>query len=429
MSLDWHERKDCRLCGSRNLTPVLSLPPTPPANEFLPAGSAACQQSLIPLHLSSCDSCGHVQLPVVVSPDRLFRNYLYVSGTSPVFVDHFRRYAEDVVRDLAVDPGSLVVEVGSNDGSLLKFFKEAGMAVIGVDPASDIAAGATARGIETIPGFFTPELADNIRRKYGTAELVVANNVFAHADDLHSMVEAVSAVMSHRGTFVFEVSYLVDVVQKCLFDTIYHEHLSYHHLGALVPFFERHGLSLYDAFRVGTHGGSVRCFVGRQRPRSSRLSSLLKGEFEAGYVVERRRLVRDAPLSRLATDIARLRTDLRTCIRDLKQDGFAVVGFGAPAKATTLIHCFDLGPDDLEFVVDDSPLKQGRLIPGKGVPILHPDALRALSEGSRKVAVVVLAWNFADSIVRKHDYIRHRGGVFVQPVPSVRFIVPVSSDA
>lgn len=427
VSLDWHEREDCRLCGSRTLTPVLSLPPTPPANELLPAGSPVSEQSLIPLYLSSCGRCGHVQLPVVVSPERLFRNYLYVSGTSPVFVDHFRRYARNTIAGLGLAPGSLVVEIGSNDGTLLKFFKESGMAVVGVDPASDIAAGATARGVMTIPDFFTPDLAEKIRGQYGTADLVVANNVFAHADDLHSMTRAVSALLSQGGSFVFEVSYLPRVVDDCLFDTIYHEHLSYHHLGALSPFFASHGLVLYDAETVDTHGGSIRCYVGRSRSRSARLEALLKSEHDAGYVVDCKAGRRDSPLQWLPSKIAQLRSDLRTCIKNLKQEGFAVVGYGAPAKATTLVHCFDLGSDDLEFIVDDSPLKQGKLLPGKGIPILSSDALRVRTCGPSRVAVIILAWNFADSIVKNHGYVLRQDGVFVKPVPSVSFVTPVAS--
>lgn len=417
----WHEREDCRLCGSHSLTPVLTLPPTPPANELLLAGSPVADQRLFPLHLSVCGGCGHVQLPVVVDPARLFRNYVYVSGTSSVFVDHFRRYAASVTDKLRLDAGSFVVEIGSNDGTLLRFFKELGMAVAGVDPATDIAADATSRGIMTIPDFFTPSLADDIRRKWGTADLVVANNVFAHADDLHSMTEAVSTVMSADGTFVFEVSYLVDVLECCLFDTIYHEHLSYHHLGSLVPFFERHNLCLYDVERVNTHGGSIRCFVGRDRPATSALRRAMAYESAIGLTVPGSSKTGIETMSHMAKDLAFIRTQLRSALRTLKDSGYSVVGFGAPAKATTLTHCLDLSQEDVEFVVDDSPLKQGRLLPGKAIPILSPDALRiAATRGP--VAVLILAWNFAESIMERHSYVTQLGGKFIIPVPAVRIV-------
>lgn len=424
MSSDWHERTDCRLCGSSLLHSSLSLPPTPPANEFLPAGSEARSQQVFPLHLSVCGDCGHVQLPVVVDPSRLFRNYLYVSGTSPVFVDHFRRYAESAVSDLCLQPGSFVLEVGSNDGTLLRFFKELGMAVLGVDPAGEIAGAATSRGIMTIPDFFTPALARDVLGKHGPADLIVANNVFAHADDLHGMADAVSVLLAREGTFVFEVSYLMDVLDKCLFDTIYHEHLSYHHLAPLIRFFKRHGLTLYDAVHVPTHGGSIRCYVARGRTQTDRLLSLVSAEsrsgLRTGYFCSSEGSGTD-PILRLASKIGALRMELRSVLGSLRDEGYRVVGFGAPAKATTLTHCFDISSQDIDFIVDDAPLKQGRLLPGKGIPILPSEALHTRSGGTR-TAVLVLAWNFAESIMRNHSYVFDDEGCFVVPVPDVRVV-------
>jgi SAM-dependent methyltransferase len=419
MSNEYQVRDDCRLCGSKDLTKVLDLTPTPPANEFVPAGPSATfeVQEEFPLYLASCGKCGHVQLPVVVDPERLFRNYVYVSGTSPVFVDHFRRYADDMIRQLELIPGDLVVEIGSNDGTLLKFFRDAGMRVLGIDPAKDIAARATADGVETWNEFFTPELAQKIVHERGHAMLVVANNVFAHADDLRGIAEGVKHLMNGRGVFTFEVSYLPDVLEKTLFDTIYHEHLSYHSVGPLARFFESCGMTLRDAQRIDTHGGSLRgTAVGRRDTLVSKnVTDLIAYENALGLPPDGNGRV---PFDVFNQRILGLRDKLRKFLIQAKVDGKRVAGFGAPAKATTLMYHFGLGQDDLEFIVDDSPLKQGLFTPGKHVPVLPSTAIHQLKPDY----LVVLAWNFADSIIAKCQPFRDAGGKFVVPIPEFRVV-------
>src|SRR3989338_4399294 len=260
-------RSDCRLCGSHKLQPLFSLGATPLANEFVSAGDRGKPQERFPLDVHQCVDCGHVQLLDVVDPELLFRHYVYVSATSPVFVDHFRRYAEAMLRYTAMPTGSRVVEIGSNDGTLLRFFKDAGMQVLGIDPARRIAEEATKSGIETLPEFFDLALTRQLRSQGKGAALVTANNVFAHADDLHAIVEGVAHLLAPDGLFVFEVSYLLDVFEKTLFDTIYHEHLSYHTVKPLVGFFQRRGMELVDAVRVDSHGGSLRGIVKRRGGR------------------------------------------------------------------------------------------------------------------------------------------------------------------
>ena len=239
-----HRRTTCRLCGADDLTRVLSLAPTPPANAFVTADRLGEDQAVFPLDVFFCNVCAHVQLLDVVDPALLFENYVYVSGTSPVFVRHFEDYAADVRSRFAPPAGSLVVDVGSNDGTLLRAFKAAGHATLGIDPAKQIARDATASGIETWPAFFTPTLARQIRVERGPVAVVTANNVFAHADDLAGILNGVRSLLAPEGIFVFEVSYLVDVYEKTLFDTIYHEHLAYHSVKPLIRFFpgERHGI-------------------------------------------------------------------------------------------------------------------------------------------------------------------------------------------
>lgn len=408
----WRIRKDCRLCGAGKLETVLELEPTPPANEFVKEEDPP--QELIPLYLARCPSCGHVQLPVVVDPERLFRNYVYVSGTSPSFVEHFRKYAADCVGTYDVRASDLVVDVGSNDGTLLKEFKALGMSVVGVDPAAAIAQQAIVDGVPTYVEFFDRKLAQTIQWNTGRrAALVTANNVFAHADDLKSIALGARDLLEYgRGRFVFEVQYLVDLVEKNLFDMVYHEHLSYHSLGPLVPFFDSVGMTLVDAQHVDTHGGSIRCAASPNRGdhQTDRLRALLRAE------ADRLALAVD-PFGKMKRRIDDAGERLRGFLSGAKLEGRVVVGYGAPAKLTTLSHQFGVARSDVAYIVDDSPWKQGLLAPGTRIPVLAPQAM--FNSVDPADAVVVFAWNFAEQIERKLRAGGFRGSIVV-PLPAFR---------
>ncbi len=406
-------RRDCRLCSSLRLQQVMSLGRTPLANEFVTADDLGREQERFPLDVHICLDCGHVQLLDVVDPELLFRDYVYVSSTSPVFVDHFRRYADAMIAMLSLPKGSRVVEIGSNDGVLLRFFKDAGMRVLGIDAARRIAQEATRSGIQTLPEFFDPALAKRLRSEGWDASVVAANNVFAHADDLHAFVEGVKHLLRPDGVFVFEVSYLLDLVQKTLFDSIYHEHLSYHTVKPLVGFFALHGMELIDTVRVESHGGSLRGIVqkkGGPRPRQPRVEELIAAEAQAG-------LHRPDAYRAFFDNVQRRKSELTRLTRDLKAAGKRIAGFGAPAKATTLMFHFELGPESLEYVVDDSPLKQGLFTPGHHIPVVASSHL--YDPATRPDHALVLAWNFADSIIRNHRAFRDTGGRFIVPLPRV----------
>jgi len=414
MSGHHHRRSTCRLCGGTHLTLVLGLAPTPPANAFVPAADLDKPQERFPLDLFFCHDCAHVQLLDVVDPWVLFENYVYVSGTSPVFVRHFQAYADDVIARFRVPAGSLVVDVGSNDGTLLSCFAQAGMRVQGIDPARDIAAAATARGIPTIADFFTPALAADIRADKGAAKVVTANNVFAHVDDLTGVVDGIRAVLDDDGVFVFEVSYLVDVFEKTLFDTIYHEHLAYHSVQPLIRFLDANGMELIEALRVDSHGGSLRGVAQLQGGPNP------VGQSVTDAVALERRLGLDKAETFLdfARDIDERKRQLGDLLRGLKADGKRIAGFGAPAKATTLLYHFDLGPDIIDFIIDDSPLKQGLFTPGMHIPVLPGSAI-----AERKPDyLVVLAWNFAQPIMEKNAGFREAGGKFIVPLPQVEVV-------
>ena len=238
MKPTFYRRVDCRLCGGRDLRLVFSLNPTPPANAFLDKPDYDSREERYPLDLFFCLSCNHVQLLDVVDPEVLFRNYVYVSGTSQSFVNHFDEYASTVIDKFGIPTNSLILDIGSNDGTLLQKFKDRKMRVLGIDPATDIASVASDAGIDTWPLFFSPKVANEILEKIGHPEVVTANNVFAHSDELSSILSGIKMLLRPNSIFVFEVSYLLDVFEKNLFDTIYHEHLAYHSVGPLVKFFD-----------------------------------------------------------------------------------------------------------------------------------------------------------------------------------------------
>lgn len=409
-----HRRSTCRLCGSKHVELVLKLEPTPPANAFVAASERNKPQQAFPLDIFFCNDCCHVQMLDIVDPELLFSQYVYVSGTSPVFVKHFEEYAGTIIKNYALKQGDLVVDIGSNDGTLLSFFQKAGMKVLGIDPAIDIAADATKRGIETWNGFFDATSAKRIITEKARARVVTANNVFAHIDDLGGVVDNIKAILAPDGVFVFEVSYLVDVFEKTLFDTIYHEHLSYHSVLALQPFFAAHGMELIDAERVSSHGGSLRGTAqlkGGPHKTSSRVAETITAEKKLG-------LDKAETLKAFSAKIDRIGNELRKLLLKLKTEGKTIAAYGAPAKATTLMHHFQIGVDVIDFVVDDSPLKVGLFTPGMHIPVVSSKEMYERKPN----AVVVLAWNFADSIIEKHKAFTEAGGNFIVPLPEVKIV-------
>jgi len=404
-------RIDCRLCAGQRLTKVLALAPTPPANAFVRATELSKPQELFPLDVFFCEECAHVQLLDIVDPRVLFENYVYVSGTSPAFVAHFENYAKDLLNRFKPAAGSLVLDIGSNDGTLLRFFKQAGMKVLGIDPAKNIAESATKNGIETLPTFFTTKLAKEIRDQRGAAKIITGNNVFAHIDDLRGVVQGIKTLLAPDGVFAFEVSYLLDVYENTLFDTIYHEHLDYHSVKPLILFFRANGMELIEAIRVPSHGGSLRG-VAKMSEDPYSVGSSVK---EAVALEEKLGLHKAVTFVQFGQNIDQLKKELGQLLRKLKAAGKSIAGFGAPAKATTLMYHFGIGPDLIDFIIDDSPLKQGLYSPGLHIPVLPASAI-----AERKPDyLVLLAWNFAGPIMQKNQSYRQQGGHFIVPIPKV----------
>jgi SAM-dependent methyltransferase len=409
-----HRRETCRLCESSNLVLVLNLSPTPPANAFVKKAAIREQQASFPLDVFFCKTCKHVQLLDVIDPSILFENYVYVSGTSPSFVKHFDEYASALINRFSPKLGSLIVDIGSNDGTLLSAFQKKGMKGLGVDPARDISAQATKSGVKTISDFFSINLANEIKSEWGEATIITANNVFAHSDDLKGIADGIRNLLAPNGVFAFEVSYLGDVVRDTLFDTIYHEHLAYHSVGPLKKFFSDRGLQLFSVENVASHGGSIRGMVGLERgvhsPDGS-VDAIITKEKKSG-------LDRIETFEDFNNSINTLGHQLKSLIQKIKTEGKSIAGFGAPAKSTTLMYNFGLGSEEIDFIVDDSQLKQGLFSPGTHIPVLSPDALY----DRQPDYVIILAWNFAESIMEKHYSFLEGGGCFIVPLPELKII-------
>ena len=407
-------RSACRFCGSTALECVLPILPSAIGDAFVPASQLSETQDVYPLDCYLCLDCGHLQNLDVVDPDVLFREYTYRTSVSLGLVEHFRKYAEACVADLGLAEGGLVVEIGSNDGSLLKAFKKLGMRVVGIDPACNIAAAATAEGVPTIPEFFTSQIAAAIRADHGLADLFCANNVFAHIDNLSDVVTGIRTLLGPNGVFVFEVSYIVDMIDNMVFDTIYHEHVSHHALQPLEAFLNRHDLTLVDVMRTSTKGGSIRGFAqplaAAPRPRSEQLNKMIAEEYRRGITkpqiylewfnaIEARKR---AVLAHVDNAIAASKT---------------IAGYGASTTTTTLLYHFEL-EKRISFIVDDNPLKQGMFSPGAHIPVLASPELVS----RRPDIVVILAWVYADPIVKRNQAYVDTGGRFLVPLPEMRLI-------
>jgi hypothetical protein len=395
----------CRICQADALGIVLDLGAQPLANSFLQPERRDDPEPRYPLELCRCEDCGHVQLSLTIPPEIMFRDYLYVSGTSDTIPLHFARYAKDVA-DRFVPEDGLVVEIGSNDGTLLRAFDRVRVRVLGVEPARNIAAMANTAGIPTVSEFFTEPLARQIASEHGLASAIIGNNVVAHIDDLPGLMRGVDALLAPQGVMVIEFPYLVDLLKKSAYDTIYHEHLSYFSVGSIDDLTSRYGLQVVDVRRVSVHGGSIRVFISRSGDRSAEVGELLK--------MERQLMLREGrPLPAFVQSVERQRDDLRALIIDIRASR-KVAGYGAPAKGNTLLNYCGLDHRLLEFIVDRSPLKHGLLTPGTHIPVERPDRL----EKSGVRDTLLLAWNFADEILRQQESYRASGGRFIIPIPS-----------
>lgn len=404
----------CRLCGSTTLEQVLPIKPSPIGDAFVTAERKSEPQDLYPLDCYLCLACGHLQNLDVVDPDVLFRDYTYRTSVSLGLVEHFKRYAHSVVEGLSIPKGSLVVEMGSNDGSLLKAFKNEGMRMQGIDPARNIAAAATQDGVPTIPDFFTSRLAEKIRDEQGSAALFCANNVFAHIDNMADVVKGIRLLLTGDGAFVFEVSYIVDMIDNMVFDTIYHEHVSHHALIPLETFLNEHDMSLFHVERTSTKGGSIRAFAQPKstgkRPRSDAYLKLVAEEERRG--ITKPKIYRD-----WFDAIEHRKRAVLAYLDHARSEGKVIAAYGASTTTTTLLYHFEL-ENQIKFIADDNPLKQGRFSPGAHIPVLPSSELAT----EKPDVVVILAWIYAEPILKRNEAYIAAGGKFLVPLPEPRIV-------
>jgi SAM-dependent methyltransferase len=411
-----YERKDCRLCRGTNLVRVITLADTPPGNRFLTLEEAQHDEQTFPLYVMHCQDCTHLQLGVVVDPKILFqRDYKYVSGTSPVFVQHLRDYAKWAVDTYRIEAGGLVIDIGSNDGTALRCFEELGYRVLGIDPATEIANAATANGIPTIADFFDSKLATRLRAEHGPAAFITSHNVCAHVDDLEDLMRGVGLMLDDDGVFVFEVGYAVDVYDNAWFDTIYHEHVDFHSVRPFVGFFDRLGMAVVDVHRVDVQGGSIRVVVRKKTSRGLRAHDRVRACLAAE---EQRKFSDPETFRRFAKRIEDIGADLRGVVARLKAEGKSIAGWGAPTKSTTLLTHFRIARDDLRYIVDDNPKKQGLFSPLLHIPVVSADVLKT----DPPDYLIILAWNFAASIMKRYQWFADGGGKFILPMPQAKIV-------
>ena len=412
MTATYRRLERCRICDSRDLSKFLDLGETPLANALVSPERSKEPEPRYPLEVMRCARCGLVQLSVVVRQDILFGHYLYTTSSSSPMVEHFTSLADEIVQRFARD-GALVVEAGSNDGALLRPLRKAGAAVLGIEPAANLAAQANAEGLDTWAEYFGMPVARRVVSERGRAKVVVANNTLAQIDDLRDVAEAVDVLLDDDGVFVAEVPYLGHLLDRVEYDTIYHEHLSYFALAPFERLFSQAGLELFDVRQLATHGGSIRIWVGRRGKRPPTPGLM------AARVAERGTGIDDtAAYARFAQRVAASRDALRAMLRDLRRAGHEVNGLGATAKSCTLLHYCGIGRETIGVIGDSTPLKQGLLTPGTHIPVR--DEVAAFDEPVTRV--LLLAWNYADAIMRRHAGFIARGGRFIHPIPLARLV-------
>jgi len=401
--------KKCRICSGENLQLILDLGEQPPANSLISKAELSLLEPKFPLRLFWCNDCFLVQLLDIVNKEHLFKHYLYMTSASTPIVEHFKKYANDIFEEFLKNKGnSFVIEIGSNDGSLLSEFKKLGSSIMGIEPASNLAKLANDSDITTMNDFFSSNIAKNLIQ-LKNASLVVANNVIGHVEDLHDLMEGIKILIGEKGIFVFEVPYLVDLIKNLEFDTIYHEHLSYFSILPLLHLMNNFGLEIFDIRKQFVHGGTLRIFVSKNN------------NFEVKESVEKFiRLENEFGLNKIeiynkfSKQVEDLKHKILNSLKDLKKENKSLFGYGASAKGNVLLNYCNINTDILDYIIDTTPIKQGKFTPCMHIPIFAPEKIKSKGKGS---VALLLAWNYEAQILAKEQNFRNRGGKFLIPIP------------
>ncbi len=403
-------RETCRICEGTNLEKILDLGTMPLANAFLPKSELGKPEDKFPLELYFCDKCSLLQLCHVVDPEILFRNYRYQTSASSPLVAHFKEMASDIVSKYVRSVGDLVVEIGSNDGSLLENMKGRAK-ILGVDPAPEMEKLAKIKGVPTMTAFFNSETADKIAARYGNAKVIVANNVLAHIDDIQDVFKGIAKLLKTDGVCIFEAHWVGNLIGKGGFDQIYHEHLCYFSLHALSYLAKRFGLKILEVTTVPIHGESLRVTAGKTGSPRRYVELFLKKEKKIG-------LDNLKTFRQFAEKVENNKRALVALIEKLKSENKKITGYGAPAKGNTLLNFCGIRPDMLDFITDTTPLKQGLFAPGSRIPVVPPEK----NADTVPDYILLLSWNYADAILEKESALRKKGLKFIIPVPEVKIV-------
>lgn len=403
----------CRSCGNSRGELVLDLGLQPLANNLLRTEDLGKPEPKFPLRVAVCHQCWLLQITDLVPPTQLFSEYLYFSSFSDALLRHSKAAVEQHIREFKLGAQSHVVEIASNDGYLLQNFVAARVPCLGIEPAANIAKVAREKGIETLVEFFTEPLAKRLVAQNRQADLILGNNVFAHAPDTNDFVAGLAKLLKPQGRIALEFPYGVDLIEHSEFDTIYHEHVFYFTVTALQPLFARHGLEIIRVDHLPIHGGSLRLYAAHKgaHPVEASIGKFLEAEKAKG-------VASSAYYKNFSTHVQELKQSLVELISRLRKEGKTVAAYGAAAKGSTLINFFGLGRDALSFVTDRSTYKQGRFMPGQHIPIVAPEALLE----KRPDYTLLLTWNFADEILAQQKAYRDAGGKFIVPIPHVRTV-------
>ena len=404
----------CRFCGAPVEAVFADLGMSPLANSYLSPEQANSMEPFYPLRALVCGNCFLVQLEEFETPERIFSDYAYFSSYSSSWLDHARRYSEQMIDRLGLDANSHVVEIASNDGYLLQYFHERQIPVLGIEPAGNVAKVALQKGIPTLVEFFGVQTASSLAGE-SSADLLLGNNVLAHVPDLNDFVGGMKVLLKPGGVITMEFPHLMRLIEENQWDTIYHEHFSYFSFLTVSRVFEAHGLKLYDVEELPTHGGSLRIYGAHAEDDE-------KAETEAARELRGRE--RAAGFEQLDTYLGygrRVQEDKRQILNfliDLKKQGLRVVGYGAPAKGNTLLNYCGIGPDFIDYTCDLNPHKQGHFLPGSHIPIRSPEQIRE----DRPDVVVILPWNLTEEIVGQLDFIKEWGGRFAARTPELKLL-------
>ena len=405
---------NCRFCDKKDIFRFIELGTMALANSFLTKEELqSAQEPKYPLDVFFCEQCGLVQIGYVVPPDALFKDYIYFSATSDLVHKHANYLATSFRKRFRLNEESRVVEIASNDGTVLQYFKKTGVKTLGIEPAANIAKVAMQAGIETFNDFFNEATSAEIKKRYGAADIILGRHVFAHVPEIHGFVKGLKKILAPNGVVAIEAPYLIDFIEKNEFDTVYHEHYSYLSVRAMSYLFDLYGMEVFDAERVAIHGGSIIYFIGNKgaHRKTEDVSDLMAEELS-------KKLEKKETYLAFAMRVSGIKVSLLRLLHDLKGAGKRIAAYGAPAKGNTLLNYCGITTDLVQYTVDKSPYKQNLFTPGAHLPVYHPDRLSQ----DMPDYVLLLAWNFAEEILEQQKAYREKGGQFIVPIPEVKVL-------